>query len=130
MAPADARAPTGVRGVVAALAARREFARGLLIVADTAAVSFALGVGVQLVAGLPLSPAAMLAIPFIVVVARLFGLYERPGRGLGRSTLTDVPRQCQLATLTALLASMLGDHLTPAVWGAGATLIVLEATSS
>ena len=95
---------TGARGALAAFAARRDTARALLIGADAAAVSLALGVAVQLGAGAQLRPAALLAIPSVVLLARVFGLYERLGRGLGRSTLTDLPRQFQLATLYTLPA--------------------------
>ena len=98
-----------------ALADRRETARALLIIADAAAVAASLGLGVQFVVGADLRLAAILTMPFSILLARMFGLYERLGRGLGRSTLTDAPRQFQLATLIALLASLLGDRLTGAV---------------
>ena len=116
-------AATGVRGAIAAFAARRDTARALLIGADAAAMSLALGIGVQFVAGAQLRPAALLALPFVVVLARVFGLYERLGRGLGRSTLTDLPRQFQLATLLALIAAMLGDELTFVAWRPTTTLV-------
>jgi exopolysaccharide biosynthesis polyprenyl glycosylphosphotransferase len=92
------------------------------MVADAAAVCAALGIGVQFVAGEDLRLAAILTIPFVVVLARAFGLYARLGRGLGRSTLTDVPRQAQLATLLALLASLVGGHLIWGPWTPAATL--------
>src|SRR3712207_8436800 len=63
------------------------FRSGLLVVADAAAVAVALGIGVEVIRGTQLRPVAILSIPFVAFVARLFGLYERPGRGLGRSTL-------------------------------------------
>jgi exopolysaccharide biosynthesis polyprenyl glycosylphosphotransferase len=109
-------ARTGVRGAIVAFAARRDTARVLLITADAAAASFSFGIGVQVLADSQLRPSASLAIPSIVVLARIFGLYERLGRGLGRSTLTDVPRQFQVATLSTLLASMLGEHLIRGTW--------------
>jgi exopolysaccharide biosynthesis polyprenyl glycosylphosphotransferase len=107
---------TGTRAALAAFAARRDTARALLVGADAAAVSIALGIGVQVLAGAQLRPTALLALPAVVLLARIFGLYERPGRGLGRSTLTDLPRQFQLATLVALIAAILGDHLTFVSW--------------
>jgi exopolysaccharide biosynthesis polyprenyl glycosylphosphotransferase len=107
---------TGFRAALATFAARRDTVRALLVGADAAAVSFALGIGVQVIAGAQLRPAALLAIPCLVLLARVFGLYERLGRGLGRSTLTDLPRQFQLATLVALIAAMLGNHLTFVPW--------------
>jgi exopolysaccharide biosynthesis polyprenyl glycosylphosphotransferase len=107
---------TGARTALAALAARRETARALLVGADAAAVSIALGIGVQVLAGAQLRPTALLALPCVVLLARVFGLYEHLGRGLGRSTLTDLPRQFQLATFVALIAAILGDHLTFVPW--------------
>jgi len=122
-ATATGPAAPGGRGAIAAFAARRDTARALLIGADAAAMSLALGIGVQVVAGAQLRPAALLALPFVVVLARVFGLYERLGRGLGRSTLTDLPRQFQLATLLALIAAMLGDELTFVPWRPATTLV-------
>ena len=118
-------AATGVRGAIAAsCAARGDTARvPRLIGVDAAAMSLALGIGVQVVAGAQLRPTALLALPFVVVLARVFGLYERLGRGLGRSTLTDLPRQFQLATLLALIAAMLGDELTSVAWRPTTTLV-------
>jgi exopolysaccharide biosynthesis polyprenyl glycosylphosphotransferase len=120
--PARSR-PAGLRAALTALVARRETVRAMLVGADAAAVAFALGIGVQVVAGAQLRPTALLAIPCLVFLARVFGLYERLGRGLGRSTLTDLPRQFQLATLVALIAAMLGDHLTFVPWRPATTAI-------
>jgi exopolysaccharide biosynthesis polyprenyl glycosylphosphotransferase len=116
-------ARAGVRGSIVALADRRETARALLMIADAAAASVSLGIGVQFLLGADLRLAAVLTIPFVVLMARVFGLYERLGRGLGRSTLTDVPRQFQLATLLALVASLVGDRLIWGPWTPAATLV-------
>jgi exopolysaccharide biosynthesis polyprenyl glycosylphosphotransferase len=121
--PTATGARTGFRGAVVALANRRDTARGLLVLADAAAVCVALGIGVQFVVGADLRLAAVLTIPFVVVMACLFGLYERLGRGLGRSTLTDIPRQFQLATLLALVASLVGERLIWSPWTPAATLV-------
>jgi exopolysaccharide biosynthesis polyprenyl glycosylphosphotransferase len=117
------RSRAGLRGAIVALADRRETARALLIIADAVAVGASLGLGVQFVVGADLRLAAILTIPFVIVLARVFGLYERLGRGLGRSTLTDAPRQFQLATLLALLASFVGDRLIWGPWTPLATLV-------
>jgi hypothetical protein len=69
------RSRTGVRGAIVALADRRETARALLIIADAAAVGASLGLGVQFVVGADLRLAAILTIPFAIVLARMFGLY-------------------------------------------------------
>jgi hypothetical protein len=73
MAAAAARPmDTGVRGAIAAVAARRDTARALLMAADAAAVSFSFGMGVQVVVGAQLRAPTLLAFPLIVVLARLF----------------------------------------------------------
>jgi exopolysaccharide biosynthesis polyprenyl glycosylphosphotransferase len=114
---------TGLRGAVAAIVSRRDTAHALLVATDAAAVSASLAVGVQAIGDVQLRPTAALAIPFIVVLARTFGLYERLGRGLGRSTLTDLPRQFQMATLTALAASLVGDQVIAESWEPMTTLV-------
>jgi exopolysaccharide biosynthesis polyprenyl glycosylphosphotransferase len=101
-----------------------EWVRALLMAADAAAVAFALGVGVQFVAGVPLRPAAILVPPLAVPLARVFGLYARPGRGLGRSTLAEVPRLAQLATLLALLGSLAGPQLIATPWDVDVTVVL------
>ncbi len=100
-----------------------EWVRALLMAADAAAVAFALGVGVQFLAGAPLRPAAILVPPLAVPLARVFGLYARPGRGLGRSTLAEVPRLAQLATLLALLGSLAGSRLVATPWDVDVTVV-------
>jgi exopolysaccharide biosynthesis polyprenyl glycosylphosphotransferase len=114
----------GLGGSIAALAATPWIARRLLVLADAAATAFALGIVVELLGGRQLKPAAILAIPFVVLTARMFGLYERPGRGLGRSTLTDAPRQFQMATLLALLASLFGSSVIYGPWTPSTTLLL------
>jgi exopolysaccharide biosynthesis polyprenyl glycosylphosphotransferase len=96
----------------------------LLLAADAAAVAFALGVGVQLVADAPLQPVAIAAPAIAVVLAKVSGLYARPGRGLGQSTLGEVPRLAQLATLLALLGSLAGHWLVFTPWHVQTTLVL------
>jgi exopolysaccharide biosynthesis polyprenyl glycosylphosphotransferase len=107
-----------------AAAEQTEWVRALLMAADAAAVAFALGIGVQLVAGAPLRAAAILVPPVAVPLARVFGLYPRRGRGLGRSTLAEVPRLAQLATLLALLGSLTGSWITATPWRVGTTAVL------
>jgi exopolysaccharide biosynthesis polyprenyl glycosylphosphotransferase len=101
-----------------------EWVRALLMAADAAAVALALGVGVQFVAGADLRLAAVLVPPLAVPFARVFGLYSRRGRDLGRSTLAEVPRLAQLATLLALLGSLVGSWITATPWGVGTTAVL------
>jgi exopolysaccharide biosynthesis polyprenyl glycosylphosphotransferase len=121
--------PTALHGRVTRLVPHRVVAAArhpesvptLLLAADAAATAGALGIGVQLGTGAPLRPAAILAPAVAIMVAKASGLYARPGRGLGQSTLGEVPRLAQLATLLALLATLAGSWLTYAPWGVDAT---------
>jgi hypothetical protein len=112
------------RARFAAAAQQTEWVRALLVFADGAAAAFALGVGVQFLAHAPLRPAALLVPALTVLIARVFDLYGTPGRGLGRSTLAEVPRLAQLATLLALLASFAGSRLVAVPWHVGMTAVL------
>jgi exopolysaccharide biosynthesis polyprenyl glycosylphosphotransferase len=96
----------------------------LLLAADAAAVACALGIGVQLGTGAPLQHWAILAPPLAVGLAKVSGLYARPGRGLGQSTLGEVPRLAQLATLVTLLASLAGHRLISTPWEVRTTVVL------
>jgi exopolysaccharide biosynthesis polyprenyl glycosylphosphotransferase len=96
----------------------------LLIAADAMAVAGAFGVGVQLGTQAPLRPPVILAPAAAVALARMSGLYARPGRGLGQSTLGEVPRLAQLATLIALVASLAGSGLTATPWDVRTTAVL------
>lgn len=50
-----------------------------------------------------LSPATFLAAPFVVVMSKLSGLYDRDELVICRSTLDETPRLFELATLCTLL---------------------------
>jgi exopolysaccharide biosynthesis polyprenyl glycosylphosphotransferase len=106
---------------VVAAARHPESVPTLLLAADAAAAAGALGIGVQLGTAAPLRPAAILAPVVAIVAAKVSGLYARPGRGLGQSTLGEVPRLAQLATLLALLATLAGSWLTYTPWGVETT---------
>ncbi|HEX7300582.1 MAG TPA: exopolysaccharide biosynthesis polyprenyl glycosylphosphotransferase [Solirubrobacteraceae bacterium] len=105
-----------------AAARHTETVQGLLMAADAAAGAFALGVGAQMLGGAVLTPVAILAPILVVPLARTFGLYAKPGRGLGRSTLLEVPRLAQLATLLTLLAYLASTWLVAGSWHVGTTV--------
>ncbi len=120
----DARAVRLVPRRLISAARHPETVPTLLLAADAAAVAVALGVGVQLVAGAQLQPWAIAAPAAGVVLAKVSGLYARPGRGLGQSTLGEVPRLAQLATLLALLGSLAGHWLVYTPWHVQTTLVL------
>jgi exopolysaccharide biosynthesis polyprenyl glycosylphosphotransferase len=119
----DTATAGGIRARFAAAAEQTEWVRALLVFADAAAVAFALGVGVQFFADAPLRFAALLVPVLAIPVARVFGLYARPGRGLGRSTLAEVPQLAQLATLLALLGSFAGPRIIATRWDVDVTVV-------
>src|SRR5436190_87021 len=77
-APEDDSARHLPRALVAA-ARHSETVPMLLLAADAAAVACALGIGVQLGLGAQLRPAAIVAPVVGVVLAKVSGLYARPG---------------------------------------------------
>jgi exopolysaccharide biosynthesis polyprenyl glycosylphosphotransferase len=120
----DARVGRLVPRRVIAAARHPETVPMLLLAADAASVAFALGIGVQFLAGAQLRPAAIAAPAIGVVLGKISGLYARPGRGLGQSTLAEVPRLAQLATLLALLGSLAGHWLVFGPWQVQTTAVL------
>jgi exopolysaccharide biosynthesis polyprenyl glycosylphosphotransferase len=120
----DGRAARLVPMRVVAAARHPESVPTLLLAADAAAVAAALGIAVQVGTSAPLRSPAILAPVIAVAVAKASGLYARPGRGLGQSTLGEVPRLAQLATLLALLSTLCGRWLTATPWGVDTTAVL------
>jgi exopolysaccharide biosynthesis polyprenyl glycosylphosphotransferase len=100
-------------------AARRRDARyrRSLAVADIAAATAALVVGVLVLGADSLNPLALAAIPFVVVVGKVTGLYDRDQHVLRRSTLDEVPALFQSATLYAFLIWLAGDGIVEGTFG-------------
>jgi exopolysaccharide biosynthesis polyprenyl glycosylphosphotransferase len=91
-------------------------ARIALISADVVAATAALALAAT-VAGAQLRPLSVLGVPLAVVCGLLIGLYSRDGRVLRRSTLDELPRLAERATLWTLVFVVLGGavargHLT------------------
>jgi exopolysaccharide biosynthesis polyprenyl glycosylphosphotransferase len=64
-------------------------------------------------------PAWLAAVPAVVVLAKLHGLYDRDRVLLRKTTLDQVPQLLQVVTLTTLVLWLAGDHA-----GARAPLVV------
>jgi exopolysaccharide biosynthesis polyprenyl glycosylphosphotransferase len=88
------------------VARRDAIFRRSLAVADLVAAAGAVLL-VTAVAGRTLQPAALLALPLVVIAGKLVGLYDRDELLVNRRTLDEAPRLMQLATLYALLFSIL-----------------------
>jgi exopolysaccharide biosynthesis polyprenyl glycosylphosphotransferase len=78
--------------------------RRALAYADTVAAACALSLAVTVLGDNDrLRPAALLALPIVVVASKLIGLYDRDELLLRKSTLDEAPALFQLATLYALV---------------------------
>jgi exopolysaccharide biosynthesis polyprenyl glycosylphosphotransferase len=87
--------------------------RRLLAAADSLSIVLAMGLGLVVIDGAHLEPAAILTIPALIVLAKAFGLYDRDQHLLHKTTLDEFPRLFHLAVLAAfsilLLAGVLID---------------------
>ena len=83
---------------------RREavYRRGLVL-ADLVAAGCALCMGLIVLGDDRLSPAVLAAAPFVVLVSKTLGLYDRDEHLLKKSTLDELPALFQVATLYALV---------------------------
>jgi exopolysaccharide biosynthesis polyprenyl glycosylphosphotransferase len=101
-----------VEGLVSPGAYRRDaiYRRGL-IAADVIAAAVAGYFAVVGVAGASLEPSMLLALPLVVVLGKLLGLYDRDELVFHKSTLDEAPLLFQLASLYTLLAWLLSSVL-------------------
>ena len=104
-----------------------------LAISDSLAFLGSVALGAAVVGGLTISPWVLAGIPVTLVLAKLFGLYDRDENRLHRSTLDEVPGLLQLATLMALLFTLtqeplVGGTVSPVVilvtWLTLATLLI------
>src|SRR5829696_789092 len=85
--------------------------RRVLALADVIAVAVTL---LGLVTLFPLAvfnPGMLLTLPFVVIVAKVFGVYERDELVLKKTTLDEAPVLTQIAGLTTLVAWLTHDGL-------------------
>jgi exopolysaccharide biosynthesis polyprenyl glycosylphosphotransferase len=115
-----ARVPVGP-----ALVERRDrFTRRCLVAADAIAAFVAVAVAVTLLGDEALGPPTFLAPPVAVLISKVIGLYDRDELVLRKSTLDESPQLFQLATLCALLVSVLGSSLGDGLLETGQILCV------
>jgi exopolysaccharide biosynthesis polyprenyl glycosylphosphotransferase len=79
--------------------------------ADAVAAAVALLVGVLLLGEDGVGPAAIAAIPLMVVLGKVAGLYDRDQHLLKKGTLDEAPQLFWVATLYTLLIFLAGDYL-------------------
>jgi exopolysaccharide biosynthesis polyprenyl glycosylphosphotransferase len=82
---------------------RERVFRRSLAAADMLAAAFAVFVSITLSAGETLRPTYLLVMPLVAIVAKLQGLYDRDELIIHKTTLDELPRLVNLATLFALL---------------------------
>ena len=106
-------------------AARRDSVfRRTLAVADIAAASLAALLAVSALGHRALQPLALLALPLIVLAGKLIGIYDRDELLVNRATLEEAPRLLQLATLYALLFSVLQGIFVVGHLGPGSVAVL------
>src|SRR3954452_13481713 len=114
-----------VEGLVSPGAYRRDaIYRRSLVVADVLAAAIAAYFAIVGVAGASLQPSMLLALPIVVSLGQLLGLYDRDELVFHKSTLDEAPHHFQLAGLYTLLTWLLSPLLIDGAFtrSAGAAL--------
>ena len=91
---------------------RERLYRRSLAAADVLSAGLAVYVGVELVGrGDSLTPWVVLALPLVLVVSKILGLYDRDEHVVKKTTLDEAPALFQVATLYALLTWLGAQYL-------------------
>jgi exopolysaccharide biosynthesis polyprenyl glycosylphosphotransferase len=91
--------------------------RRLLGVADLASAAIAVLVGVPFLGEDALNPVAILALPLVLMVSKVSGLYDRDEHLLRKTTLDEVPSLFWMATLYAFVIWIAGDLIVEGHFG-------------
>ena len=91
--------------------------RRALALADVASAAIAVLVGVPVLGHDALNPVALFALPLVLVVGKLTGLYDRDEHLIRKTTLDEVPTLFWVATLYALLIWLAGDLIVNGDFG-------------
>jgi exopolysaccharide biosynthesis polyprenyl glycosylphosphotransferase len=114
-----------VEGLVSPGAYRRDaIYRRSLVIADVLAAAVAAYFAIVEVAGASLEPSMLLALPIVVLLGKLLGLYDRDELVFHKSTLDEAPHHFQLAGLYTLLTWLLSSFVIDGAFtrSAGAAL--------
>ena len=103
--PAPSRRPDGIREgkAVSPVYLREGLYRRALAIADSAAALVALSLIVVWDAGALFEPWVLLAMPVVVLVSKIGGLYDRDELVLKKTTLDEAPSLLEIAGLFALI---------------------------
>ena len=91
--------------------------RRTLALADVASAAIAVLIGVPILGHDALNPVALLALPLVLMVGKLTGLYDRDEHLIRKTTLDEVPTLFWVATLYALLIWLAGDLIVDGNFG-------------
>ncbi|HEY6639022.1 MAG TPA: exopolysaccharide biosynthesis polyprenyl glycosylphosphotransferase [Solirubrobacterales bacterium] len=91
--------------------------RRSLALADIASAAIAVLIGVPILGHDAINPIALLALPLVLVVGKLTGLYDRDEYLIRKTTLDEVPTLFWVATLYALLIWLAGDRIVDGNFG-------------
>ncbi|MGZ4316805.1 MAG: sugar transferase, partial [Gaiellaceae bacterium] len=91
--------------------------RRALALADVASAAIAVLIGVPILGNDALNPLALLALPLVLVVGKITGLYDRDEHLIKKTTLDEVPALFWVATLYALLIWLAGDLIVDGQFG-------------
>jgi exopolysaccharide biosynthesis polyprenyl glycosylphosphotransferase len=117
-----------VEGLVSPGAYKRDaIYRRSLIVADVLAAALALYFSIVLVGGASLQPGILTALPLVVLLGKLLGLYDRDELVFHKSTLDEAPKHFQLAGVYTLLAWLLTPFVIEGTFTRAAGLALLVA---
>src|SRR3989440_8338744 len=113
----EAAAPAGVLQ-------REGLYRRLLALADLVAASVALLVTFRLVGDHNVQPAMLVALPTVILVSKIVGLYDRDELVVRKTTLDEAPALFQLATVYTLLIWLTDDQLVDGSIGRSDILVL------
>jgi exopolysaccharide biosynthesis polyprenyl glycosylphosphotransferase len=91
--------------------------RRSLALADVLSAAVALVVGVLLLGSDSVSAGALAAIPAVVLVGKVAGLYDRDEHLVKKGTLDEAPHLFWVATLYTLLVFLTGDYIVDGEFG-------------
>ena len=123
----------------AQVAQRDAVFRRALALADVLAAALAVLLCVPLLSTDALEPSALLALPLVVLAAKLVGVYDRDELLINRTTMDESPRLFQLATLYTLafcvlapwfVSGSLGPSQVLGLWVAMFLLTIVGRTSA
>ena len=91
--------------------------RRALALADVASAGIAVLIGVPILGADALNPVALLALPLVLVVGKVTGLYDRDEHVIRKTTLDEVPTLFWVSTLYALLTWLGGELIVDGHFG-------------